>query len=228
MFLRTLASMILCLMIMLATSWKLTLTMLATVPPMTGIALLLAKWQKKAAKDYQEQVAQSSEVAADTFGNVRTVRAFHHGQLMLTAKYHDSSARIYKYGRLKSYIYGIWSGVVFLLFFGGFALVLRFGAGLVLKGEMAQGDLISFVLYTINLAGCLGVIGSVLPMFASAIGATIKIFEIIDRDPQMKEGTQEPTSCQGLIEFCDVTFAYPTRGDVQVLKGVSWTADPSG
>mmetsp|Transcript_17775 Transcript_17775/g.41405 ORF Transcript_17775/g.41405 Transcript_17775/m.41405 type:complete len:681 (+) Transcript_17775:101-2143(+) len=228
MFLRTLASMILSLMIMFATSWKLTFTMLAIVPPMVFLAFVMGKWSKKSSREYQEQVAVSSEVAADTFGNVRTVRAFFYGQEMLKAKYHAASARIYRYGFIKSWIYGLWSGVVFFLFFTGFALVLRFGAGLVLRGEMAQGDLISFVLYTINMAGSLGVLGSVLPAFASAIGATMKIFEIIDRTPKMTEGSNHPEKCFGIIAFDDVTFAYPTRSDVDVLKGVSWTASTSG
>ena len=37
----------------------------------------------------------------------------------------------------------------------------------------------------------------------------------------MGEGGKVPSSCEGNVKFSDVKFAYPTRPDCQVLKGLT-------
>ena len=61
-----------------------------------------------------------------------------------------------------------------------------------------------------------------------AIGAAEKVFELIDREPIINHncGQQEPEKLGGVVEFKDVHFTYPTRPDTEVLKGVSFTAQP--
>ena len=52
-----------------------------------------------------------------------------------------------------------------------------------------------------------------------AIGASHKVFEFMDRKPEIiPPGTFAPQHMEGKIEFKDVTFAYPTRKDIPVLK----------
>lgn len=51
------------------------------------------------------------------------------------------------------------------------------------------------------------------------VGAAEKVFEYLDRDPQTPpEGTEAPAACAGLVEFKDVTFAYPARPESHVLQ----------
>lgn len=51
------------------------------------------------------------------------------------------------------------------------------------------------------------------------VGGAEKVFEYIDREPQHPtDGTEAPETCNGLVEFKDVTFAYPTRPNTDVLK----------
>ena len=61
-----------------------------------------------------------------------------------------------------------------------------------------------------------------------AVGAAEKVFELIDREPKIDHhsGADKPDVLDGLIEFRNVSFAYPTRPDVQVLKNVSFKAHP--
>ncbi|KAL1853083.1 hypothetical protein Plec18170_005665 [Paecilomyces lecythidis] len=55
-----------------------------------------------------------------------------------------------------------------------------------------------------------------------AISASGGFFEIIDSDRVQRDGIQEPqVSAHADIEFHNVAFAYPTRKEVQVLKGFS-------
>mmetsp|Transcript_58653 Transcript_58653/g.137329 ORF Transcript_58653/g.137329 Transcript_58653/m.137329 type:complete len:653 (-) Transcript_58653:110-2068(-) len=226
-FLRSSASLLLSVMVMLATSWKLTLAMLITVPVVSILAVFMGQISRRVSKQYQDETAELSNLASETFGNLRTVRAFSSGEKLMDKKYCAASDKVYRYGRQRSMIYGAWSGVVGMLFFIAFTIVLRYGASLVHSGEMSSGQLISFVLYTVSLSGSVAMLGSIMPSFASAIGATVKIFEIIDREPVQLEGRVEPAECKGKVEFQNVSFSYVTRPDQKVLKGVSFVAQPN-
>ena len=61
-----------------------------------------------------------------------------------------------------------------------------------------------------------------------AIGAAEKVFELIDRVPEINPegGKSQPTKLQGTVEFKNVWFSYPTRPEVQVLKGITFCAQP--
>lgn len=56
---------------------------------------------------------------------------------------------------------------------------------------------------------------------ASAAG---EMFEIIDREPDINALSEEgktPHVCTGNVEFCNVSFSYPSRPDVPVLQALN-------
>ena len=57
----------------------------------------------------------------------------------------------------------------------------------------------------------------------SVIGASYKVVEIMEHEPDMKTtgGITLGEDCKGEISIRDVKFNYPTKKDVQILKGVS-------
>jgi ATP-binding cassette subfamily B (MDR/TAP) protein 1 len=54
------------------------------------------------------------------------------------------------------------------------------------------------------------------------------LFDIIEREPliKMDEGISPDKPIEGTIEFQDVRFSYPSRPDVEVLKGISFKCLP--
>lgn len=61
--------------------------------------------------------------------------------------------------------------------------------------------------------------GSNMEYFAAAKAAAYKVFEIIDRVPDidcMSEEGHKPTKVRGEITFKNIDFTYPSREDVQV------------
>ena len=66
----------------------------------------------------------------------------------------------------------------------------------------------------------------------SNVGAAEKVFRYLDRQPNLPPpGTLEPPTMRGLVEFHDVSFAYPNRPDQPVLQvpgsGRGRTPEPS-
>lgn len=53
----------------------------------------------------------------------------------------------------------------------------------------------------------------------SKVGAAEKVFQYLDRQPNLPpQGTLAPPALRGLVEFHNVSFAYPNRLDQLVLK----------
>lgn len=64
---------------------------------------------------------------------------------------------------------------------------------------------------------------------ASARGAAYEIFQIIDRKPLIDSESnigEQPDNFIANIEFKNVVFNYPSRPDIQVLNGISFSIEP--
>ncbi|MGH0168731.1 UNVERIFIED_CONTAM: hypothetical protein FKN15_055306 [Acipenser sinensis] len=104
--------------------------------------------------------------------------------------------------------------------------ILYYGGMLVTSGDMSSGDLVSFILYELQFSSAVEVLFSYYPHVKKAIGASEKIFEYMDREPEMTAGTLAPETLRGRVEFKNVSFAYPRRPDTTVLKSVSFELRP--
>ena len=61
--------------------------------------------------------------------------------------------------------------------------------------------------------------GAVWTGLMQSVGASRKVFEYIDKKPEISnDGQLEPTKLEGRIEFKDVSFSYPSRPETKVLK----------
>jgi len=110
--------------------------------------------------------------------------------------------------------------------FGSICFVLWYGGREVIQDHMSAGDLTQFLLYLALVSIGVGSLGSIWGDFMSAIGASQRIFEILERTPEMSQQGNEIEKIQGSIEFKNVHFSYPSRPHVEILKGVSFKINP--
>lgn len=93
--------------------------------------------------------------------------------------------------------------------------------------QMSGGTLISFIIYELELGEALESISSVYTGLMQGVGAAEKVFEYIDRKPKhILDGQEAPETFGGQVEFRNVTFAYPTRSEMDILKNVSFSLRP--
>jgi ABC-type multidrug transport system fused ATPase/permease subunit len=59
-----------------------------------------------------------------------------------------------------------------------------------------------------------------------AIGATERVFELLEETPEKisSSAAMQQQKINGDVSFNEVTFSYPTRKEIKVLKGVNFTA----
>nr|BAA96370.1 ABC protein [Physarum polycephalum] len=107
------------------------------------------------------------------------------------------------------------------------ALVLWYGGHLVIQSKMSAGDLTSFILYTLMVSMAVGTLSNLFGDFMKSIGASERVFQLMDRTPKVRfRGGDTPLQFKGLIRYENVFFAYPSRPDVIVLKGVDLECKP--
>lgn len=70
-----------------------------------------------------------------------------------------------------------------------------------------------------TLHSAMQVLLSIYPSMQKAVGSSEKIFEYLDLTPcSPLSGSLAPLNMEGLVEFQDVSFAYPNHPNVQVLQ----------
>src|SRR5205085_2071734 len=88
-------------------------------------------------------------------------------------------------------------------------------------------QLIKFMLYTVFLAFSLGGISSLFGDYNKALGASERVFELLDRKPGVvNEAGKRPAAVVGRVSLEAVDFAYPTRPDAPVLRAVDLEMAP--
>ena len=59
-----------------------------------------------------------------------------------------------------------------------------------------------------------------------AVGASERVFELVDRAPEIRTGSVTLPQVRGDVILSEVEFAYPTRQDVPVLKMIDLRLAP--
>ena len=79
------------------------------------------------------------------------------------------------------------------------------GTTLFLSGQLNQGTFISYLIYSLYVAHALGAAAANIGEFFKALGASDRIFNLIDRVPHMNvDGGKVLQHLKGVIEFKNV------------------------
>ncbi|KAK1156403.1 ATP-binding cassette sub-family B member 9 [Acipenser oxyrinchus oxyrinchus] len=211
---------------MFTLSWKLSLVTFMGFPFVMLVSKLYGKYYKRLALEVQDALAKANNIAEETVSAMKTVRSFANEEAE-AGLYWEKLQHMYKLNRKQALAYAcyMWSSSLTVLALQ--VSILYYGGHLVVSGHLTSGNLISFIIYELELGDCMENIGAVYTGLMQGVGAAEKVFEFIDRKPQLSnDGTLAPDTLKGLVEFKNVTFSYPTRPETQVLKDVSFTLHP--
>jgi ABC-type multidrug transport system fused ATPase/permease subunit len=95
------------------------------------------------------------------------------------------------------------------------------------EGKLLYGEMLSFILYTSYVAASLGGIAELYTQIQKAVGATERVFDILDQPAEKLnvDAAHSPAErLKGDVNFEAINFAYPTRPDIQVLKNITFHA----
>jgi len=114
----------------------------------------------------------------------------------------------------------LYSGTVNLVIAVGTAIVVFAGAQAVISGTLSVGQLIVFISYLAQLYAPINQITQSWGLIAGARVGARKIFEILDTEPDLEDGTQNfpQSGARGEVAWSRVDFRY--RADTPILTSI--------
>ncbi len=202
------------------TTPRLTLFMLLTFPVLVISALIFGRYIRKLSKETQDKLANANIIVEETLQAVNVVKAFTN-ELFERSRYMGALKEVVDIALRTATYRGAFISFIIFVLFGGIVAVMWYGATLVSEQSITVGDLLSFVLYTTFIGGSIAGLGDVYGQLQRAIGASERLLEILEEKAEGETTEDSTVNLNGDIVFDNVSFAYPGRKTVSVLKSLS-------
>ncbi|MFN2166158.1 MAG: ABC transporter ATP-binding protein, partial [Anaerolineae bacterium] len=193
-------------------NWRLMLLMAVAIPGMVLLTRLMGRQIRRVARRVQDTLGEASAVVEETVGGIRIVKSFAREDYEM-ARYGQKVDDLFESSMRRARYFATLGPLISLLMYGSLVLVLWFGGREVLNGRLTPGELIAFLLYATMLSGPLASFGGLYGQVQAALGATERVFELLDVATEIAEAPDArplPTVA-GRVVFDDVSFEYDPR-----------------
>ncbi|KAJ7505250.1 P-loop containing nucleoside triphosphate hydrolase protein [Mycena galericulata] len=200
-------------------NWRLALAM-SSILPCIGITGAV---MNKAISRYMHMLPEAGSLAEEVISTIRTAQAF--GTQKILANLYDKHIEHSHKSDLKA---AVWHGgglsVFFFIIYNAYALAFSFGTTLIDDGHATPGAVINVFMAILIGSFSLAMLAPEMQAINHGRGAAAKLFATIDRVPAIDSAKEEglkPDHVDGEIVLEGVTFSYPSRPTVPVVKGIS-------
>ncbi|GDX45694.1 multidrug ABC transporter ATP-binding protein [Bacteroidota bacterium] len=206
---------------------RLALIMLGTFPLVVFAAMYFGKHIRKFTKERQDELAQTNVVVEETMQNIRTVKAFTNEWFEL-GRYASHLNKVVTMALKAATMRGLFASFIVFVMFGALFFIMWQAALMVENGSMVKGDLVNFIIFTGIIGGAIASLGTFYTELIAALGAGERIVDILQMPGERNIDSPKPISKRfhGKIDFNQVFFAYPSRPEKIVLKGIDISVSP--
>lgn len=190
-------------------NWRLTLFIIVLMPLVVVVGTVLGRAIQRTSTRVQDELAGATVVAEEVFQNIREVKSFVREQYEIN-RFNSAIEVAFRAAVKLLTVRSVFGPIIAFIAFSGLALILWFGGREVLDGRLTAGELIAFLIYGLTVAGSFaGVIG-VYSQLQEALGATKRVFEILDTQPDVQDApnARKLKPVQGTIALRSLSFAY--------------------
>jgi ATP-binding cassette subfamily B protein len=206
--------------VMLALNVELGLLALAPAPLIFAVALRYGRRNRPASQEVQQRIAELTAEVEENVGGVRLVKAFAREERQL-GRVRDRAARVFDQSMVSTRLRAFYNPFIGFLPNLGLAVVLLVGGRQAINGNITVGEFVAFYGYVTVLVGPVRMLGIALGMAQRAVASGARVFEVLDRAPDMTVPAGAPPlpAGDGHVDFRDVSFTYVGATD-PVLTGV--------
>lgn len=225
----TVVTLIAALAFMLALSWQLTLISLIPLPL---ISLFMYRYGRIIHKRFERVQARFSDITAraqEYLAGIRVVKAYTQEEAAI-ADFRDRNLLYLEENMSLVRINGLFSPAIGFLAGLGSVLVLGYGGVLVIREQITLGSFVAFNAYLVMLIWPMIALGWVVSIFQRGAASMKRMLEVMETPPDIVDpgpGEAEPDApaASGGVElrFEGVHFAYRSRPDTPVLRGIDLT-----
>jgi ATP-binding cassette subfamily B (MDR/TAP) protein 1 len=207
-------------------SWKLTLVGLAAAPVMYVMTRLFETYSGKWEGRTDEAGSKSGAVFEETFGSIRIVRAFTL-ERWFEGKHRKCVQDAYAVGKRRSLVTGVLFGLNDSTTLFAIALVLWYGSLLVGTGQWPFSRIVATFTLLLFSMGSVNDILAFIPQITSSRATATMVLYLSSLPPNSEGGTGARVLEDPLpIRLQNLSFSYPTRRSVMVLRNISLTIAP--
>ncbi len=200
---------------------RLTILTACFLPFILAFALYLNKRMKRVFKQNRVKMADINGQIEDNLSGIRVVKSFANEAIEME-KFKEGNDRFLATKR-HSYLYmGTYQSVLNAMLTAVTIVAVLAGSRLIIGGNMAIPDLITFLLYIANFTEPVKKLINFTEQFQNGYSGYTRFREIMDIEPDIadKADAKELTDVQGTVEFRDVSFRYEDATE-KVLDHVS-------
>jgi ATP-binding cassette subfamily B protein len=201
---------------------QLTAFMLLTFPVLVIMALVFGRFIRKLSRKTQDKLAESNVVVEESLQSISVVKAFTN-EVFEINRYRKVLDEVVGVAIKTAGVRGLFISFSIVALFGGIVAVGWYGASLVQANVITTGYLFSFVIYTSFIGASIAGLGDIYTQLQRSIGASERILEILDEPDEANTAEGAKLSLEGDIQFENVSFAYPTRKDFEVLHNMTFS-----
>ena len=191
----------------------------------SSIAARYGRISRPALQEVQQRIAELTADAEENISGVRIVKAFAREEHQLH-RFRGSVRRVFDQSMYATRLQAFYNPFIGFLPNLGLAAVMFFGGRQVVHGSLSIGEFVSFYTLVLMLIGPMRMLGIALGMAQRATASGARVFQILDRRPQLvapPDAAPLPAG-SGRVEFRDVGLVYPGN-DTPALRDVSLTVE---
>ena len=206
---------------------RLTLITACFLPFILAFALYLNKRMKRVFRQNRVKMADINGQIEDNLSGIRVVKSFANEAIEME-KFKAGNDRFLATKRHSSLYMGTYQSVLNAMLTAVTIVAVLVGSRLIIGGNMAIPDLITFLLYIANFTEPVKKLINFTEQFQNGYSGYSRFREIMDIQPDIadKADAKELTDVRGTVEFRDVSFRYEDATE-KVLDHVSLTV-PAG
>jgi len=205
-------------------SWKLALMMLACIPLVVLAVALIGRRVKAHSKASQDALSESSTIVEEVCQAIADVKSYGN-EGYEQHRYGKSLKEFYEVTVRGAKTRGLFLSFIIFVMFGTIAAVVWMGARMLANDQITQLQFTSFILFSIFVGASLGSFPEIMAQISAMNGASERLREIMALSPE-RQGGAVLREFRGEISMDGVTFRYPSRPEREVLRGVTFQAQP--
>ncbi len=206
---------------------KLAAISLLPVPFVVLVARSYGRRARPALQEVQQRIAELTADAEENVSGIRVVKAFAREDRQIH-RFRHTVGRVFDQSMYSTKLRAVYNPFIGFLPALGLAAILFFGGRDVVSGALTLGAFTAFYAYLLMMISPMRTFGVALGMAQRATASGARIFQILDREPELVEPPDAPPlpAGGGAVEFRGVTLTYEGASE-PALRDVSLSV-PAG